>query len=92
MSCTVVAAVCVCNLYNLAIDDIGAANDAQQRKYRYKNTFCAEPVVYQLPYKKTKNNTAGHCQTDLHDDMSALCPDTVIFIIERFDFFQFANT
>jgi hypothetical protein len=71
------------HIHYLAINRNPAADDAQYRENGDKDAFRIQPPVQVQSDQKTKNNTAGHGQTGLHDDMKALRPGTVFFIIEN---------
>ena len=71
------------DIKDLTINRNPAADYAQHDKYDYKQSLRSQPPVQVQSDEKAKNNAAGHCQTDLQNDVKALGPRTVFFIIEN---------
>jgi len=74
-------------LKNLAINDIGTADNSQNDKDGYKNTSGPQPFVKVQSNKKTKSNAAGHGKAELCYNIKILDPGAVFFIVEYLFFF-----
>ena len=67
------------DIKDLTINRDPAADNAQHDKNNYKQSLRSQPPVQVQSDKKAKNNAAGHCQTDLQDDVKTLSPRAVFF-------------
>ena len=72
-----------CDFKYLSITDIGAAGNAKKNKNRGEYPFQSQPFVQIVPYKKTKNDAAGHGQSQLHDKGQIFRPIPVFLIVEQ---------
>jgi hypothetical protein len=71
------------DLEYLAVNNHTASDNSEDNKYGNKNTFGSDPSVNGLSCNKTKNDTAGHCQPQLHDNLHIVSPGMITFVIKQ---------
>jgi hypothetical protein len=68
---------------NLTINRNSPPDDPQYREYCHENSLGSDPFVEIEPDKKTKNNTTGHGQADLHHNRQVFSPGAIFFITKN---------
>jgi hypothetical protein len=71
-----------CNFHDLAIDDVGASDNAQHSEYGDENATGAEPSVNEPANEKAEHDAAGHGQADLHDNAQVFHPGPIFAVVE----------
>lgn len=78
----VIAAVIRCDLHNLSVGDIGAAQNTQNREYGNENPLGFQPLIQLETNEEAKTDTTGHGQPQLHHDGEVFGPGAVLFVVE----------
>jgi hypothetical protein len=68
---------------DLSVANIGAAGNAQEDENRGEHPSKPYPFIQIMAHKETKNDAAGHGQTQLHDNGQVFCPVPVFFVVEQ---------